>query len=407
LPASKVKHMLEVMKSVLMARGPLALCVALCLLICPSVAAAQPAESDAVAPTAAPVTAAPAEQPSGVQQATDQERTEEELEADRTANETDPTALTEFRPALDPYGVWVQHPTWGLVWVPNSSVVGPQFVPYVSYGHWALSESGEWIWVSELPFGWVVFHYGRWVSIPAVGWAWIPGRRYAPAWVRWRVADPDYAYIGWGPLPPSWIWVDGTAAVLWRPPPTVYVFCPSYYAFHPHPYVYLVRDPVLVRRLGHHTHRYTPPRHGQRGSRHSGPSMAEARIPSDAVPRHRVASSARFTGPDARHRIGERDVRRSRTAAEPTPARVSSGRSGTFARTLGSGRSGRSRTPADPRSTPNRAEASRTGPVRGRTERVGVRAEKGRTSGRPTRGYGPGRGFVPRGLPSTVTRRRR
>ena len=344
--------------------------------------------------------------PSGGQQATGQEQTEEDLEADSTADETDPSALTEFRPALDPYGVWVPHPTWGLVWVPKANVVGPQFVPYVTSGHWVLSENSEWIWVSDFPFGWAVFHYGRWVSISGVGWAWIPGARYAPAWVQWRIADPGYAYVGWGPLPPSWIWVNGNAVVVWHPPPTVYVFCPSYYAFHPRPYVHLVRDPMLIRRLGHHTHRYAPA-YGRHGYRRSGPSMAEARIPSHAVPRRRVASSATPDRPGARHRVGDRALRRSRTAAEPTPTRGSLGSGGRAARVRSSATSRRSAEVSDPRSTPDRTVRFRAPAGRGRTGRVGTRGHGGRTFGRPVRGYGPGRGVVPRRIPSTGARPRR
>ncbi|MBN1609208.1 MAG: hypothetical protein JW940_21440 [Polyangiaceae bacterium] len=384
------------MKSVSMAHGPLGLCVALCLLVCAPVATAQPPESDAVAPTPS---ADPTGSSSGGQQATEQEQTDADLDTDRMANETDPSALTEFRAALDPHGVWMQHPTWGLVWVPNSSVVGPEFVPYVTSGRWALSENGEWIWVSDFPFGWAVFHYGRWVSISAVGWAWIPGTRYAPAWVRWRVADPGYAYVGWGPLPPSWIWVNGAAVVVRPPPPTVYVFCPSFYVFHHRPYAYLVRDPVLAGHLGHHTRRYAP-RYGPHGHRHSGPSMAQAHVPPDAVPRHRASSA----GPDARHPIGERAVRRSRAPADPAPARARSGSSRTSDRTSSSVRSRRAHVAPDSRSTSDRAAASPTVPGAGRAGRSRSRINTGRTTSRSTRIHGPGRGFVPRGIRSTGAR---
>lgn len=33
--------------------------------------------------------------------------------------DTDPSALTEFRPALDGHGQWVNDPTYGTIWVPN------------------------------------------------------------------------------------------------------------------------------------------------------------------------------------------------------------------------------------------------------------------------------------------------
>ncbi len=116
--------------------------------------------------------------------------------------ETDPRAITDFRPTLDPYGTWVDDERYGTVWVPNRDAVGDDFAPYVSAGHWALTDDGDWIWQSDYPFGGVVFHYGRWVWVPGTGWAWVAGRRYANAWVTWRVSTDDYGYIGWAPMPP-------------------------------------------------------------------------------------------------------------------------------------------------------------------------------------------------------------
>ncbi len=109
----------------------------------------------------------------------------------------DPSALTDFDPYLRDYGQWVDHPHYGTVWVPARGLVGPKFVPYVSSGHWALTSNGDWVWESDHPFGWVVFHYGRWIWTSDYGWAWIAGRRYAPAWVRFRTFGQPY--VGWGP----------------------------------------------------------------------------------------------------------------------------------------------------------------------------------------------------------------
>jgi hypothetical protein len=96
-------------------------------------------------------------------------------------DDTDPSALTDFRGALDPYGSWGQDPTYGTVWVPSQSVVGDDFTPYVTAGHWVYDD--DYTWVSDYDWGWVPFHYGRWVYGPSFGWGWVPGRRYAPAWV--------------------------------------------------------------------------------------------------------------------------------------------------------------------------------------------------------------------------------
>jgi hypothetical protein len=103
-----------------------------------------------------------------------------------------------FRPALSPYGQWVDVPGYGLVWRPYASVVGPDFVPYSTEGHWVYTNAG-WLWASGYPWGWAPFHYGNWVWAGG-GWAWVPGRVWAPAWVEWRSGG---GYIGWAPLAPA------------------------------------------------------------------------------------------------------------------------------------------------------------------------------------------------------------
>ncbi len=102
------------------------------------------------------------------------------------------------------------------------------------------------MWVSDSPFGSVVYHYGRWVYISGTGWAWIPGYRYAPAWVSFRVPTGSYAYVGWAPLPPDYIWVGGVAVGFYATPSYYWVFCPSAYAFHSHVNYYVVRDRAFV-----------------------------------------------------------------------------------------------------------------------------------------------------------------
>lgn len=209
------------------------------------------------------------------------------------AGDRDPRALSDFRPALDPYGYWMQHPTYGTVWVPNRAVVGAGFAPYVTSGRWALDDHGEWIWVSDYPFGHVVFHYGRWVWVAGTGWAWIPGYRYAPAWVVWRVPVAGSAYIGWAPMGPDFIWYNGVAVSFWYGSPTPWVFCPSVHVFHRHVHHYIIRDRVVIHRAAAETRRYTPavPRTQARPARMhypSSPSLAAARVPAHAVPRERV-----------------------------------------------------------------------------------------------------------------------
>ena len=123
--------------------------------------------------------------------------------------DNDPSAVTDFHSTLDPYGQWVEDPTYGTVWVPNSQTVGSDFTPYGTAGHWAY-DNDDYVWVSDYPWGWAPFHYGRWVTTDAGGWAWIPGRTYRGAWVTWG-ADEGYGYAGWYPAGPSFVWRGGVA----------------------------------------------------------------------------------------------------------------------------------------------------------------------------------------------------
>lgn len=202
------------------------------------------------------------------------------------AVDQDPSALAEFREVLAPHGQWTEDAVYGTVWIPDPAVVGPDFAPYVTAGHWALTEDDEWLWVSDYDWGWAPFHYGRWVWIAGRGWAWIPGRVYAPAWVVWRTGYYDDHYIGWAPMPPTWYWRSGVAVSLVVVPPAPYVFCSTHYIFTPHVHTHIVpasRVSVVAR----HTRPYyaATPRGRSYASYARGPSPREARIPARAAPR--------------------------------------------------------------------------------------------------------------------------
>ncbi len=107
-------------------------------------------------------------------------------------------SVDSFNPVLSPYGEWVEVGGMGRVWRPYSSVVGADFRPYYSGGHWVYTAAG-WTYVSDYAWGWAPFHYGRWWLDPVYGWVWLPGRRWAPAWVEWRHGGE---YVGWAPLAP-------------------------------------------------------------------------------------------------------------------------------------------------------------------------------------------------------------
>jgi hypothetical protein len=133
--------------------------------------------------------------------------------------DTDPSALTDFRPALDPHGTWGDDPVYGTVWTPDPSEVGADFAPYETAGHWDYV-AGDYSWVSDYAWGWVCFHYGRW-AWSSGRWLWIAGHLYAGAWVSWRLGDSEYPYLGWAPMPPSWLWIGGGAYAVayssWEP----------------------------------------------------------------------------------------------------------------------------------------------------------------------------------------------
>ncbi len=109
----------------------------------------------------------------------------------------DPQAYTQFQDALAPYGTWSSDDSYGEVWTPASAIVGGDFLPYATAGHWVRSEYG-WTWVSDWNWGWAPFHYGRWIVRDA-RWSWVPGTMWGPAWVAWRSGN---GYVGWAPLPP-------------------------------------------------------------------------------------------------------------------------------------------------------------------------------------------------------------
>jgi hypothetical protein len=165
--------------------------------------------------------------------------------------DVDPRALEEFREPLAPHGAWIDDPTYGTIWVPDARVVGPDFTPYQTAGHWELTSDGDWLWVSDYAWGDIPFHYGRWVWVSGPGWAWIPGRVWAPAWVVWRTGP--YGYVGWGPCPPTWGWYGGSAVWLWWPPPAPYWFVETRYVFGRHVHRHVIREPARVANAARQT----------------------------------------------------------------------------------------------------------------------------------------------------------
>ncbi len=107
--------------------------------------------------------------------------------------------VSVFYNTLSPYGQWVSHPTYGQVFLPSGVAAGWQ--PYTN-GQWAYTNFG-WTWRSRSNFGWATSHYGRWGHSASLGWYWVPGTTWGPAWVSWRTGT----YMGWAPLGPTGVTV--------------------------------------------------------------------------------------------------------------------------------------------------------------------------------------------------------
>ncbi|HEY3400592.1 MAG TPA: DUF6600 domain-containing protein [Geothrix sp.] len=104
-----------------------------------------------------------------------------------------PSEIRYYADDLDGHGHWVQSSEFGWVWQPNG--VAEDWRPYYE-GRWA-PYSGGMTWVSDEPWAYVAYHHGRWHWSLGVGWFWIPGINYSPAWVAWNYTP---GYYGWAPL---------------------------------------------------------------------------------------------------------------------------------------------------------------------------------------------------------------
>jgi hypothetical protein len=129
-------------------------------------------------------------------------------------------AVRYFRDDLGPHGRWFRVPRYGWAWRPYG--VAAHWRPYTR-GRWIDTDYG-WTWVSDEPWGWAPYHYGRWAwDEQNDGWIWIPGRCWSPAWVDWREGD---GYLGWAPLPPAAVWRRGVGI-----PTRTIVIEPRHYCF--------------------------------------------------------------------------------------------------------------------------------------------------------------------------------
>jgi hypothetical protein len=134
--------------------------------------------------------------PASVQEAPPAEEAAETTETRTEQRSTESYGM--FYEKLDSYGEWRETNDYGYVWQPREAETARDWRPYTE-GRWAYSDAG-WTWISDEPFGWATYHYGRWVRLRRIGWVWVPGNEWAPAWVSWRTSKD---YVGWAPLPPE------------------------------------------------------------------------------------------------------------------------------------------------------------------------------------------------------------
>jgi hypothetical protein len=317
-------------------------------------------------------------------------------------DDQDPTALQDFHPALDAHGSWVDDPNYGTIWVPNAGEVGADFTPYVGAGHWVYGD--DYLWVSDYDWGWAPFHYGRWVAMDG-RWGWIPGREYAPAWVSWRTGEPGYAYVGWAPAPPAYIWRGGVAITVgFSPPAPRFVFCAHGDLFSPAPARAVIVGPRAVEIQGH-TSVFASASVGGGGGGHfgHGPPPTSIGIPAGKIAHPTgkepgIAQAQGFSRPSTAARLGghpparqvaarststtqpRADAARTQPGREPVRENQPQGQRGEPARTTTTTTTDRTTTTSEPaRTEPGRtSEAVRNNGPAETTRTDATRAQPGR-----------------------------
>ena len=146
-------------------------------------------------------------------------------------------------PAVGAFFVWKPSP--GLTVGVAAGEQQPVYEPYTN-GQWVYTSQGWYFKAASEPEE-ITHHYGRWAHSPSIGWVWVPGRVWSPAWVDWRENDD---YVAWQPVPPG-IYLAG--GELYEPPvveeryvivekrhfvqPVIYR-----YTYRPYEYGYVVKE---------------------------------------------------------------------------------------------------------------------------------------------------------------------
>src|SRR5437868_10405485 len=120
---------------------------------------------------------------------TDARQTPRSSERGNTSQVRGTASYDTFYTKLGSFGDWIETSDYGYVFQPRQAEQSRNWRPYTN-GHWVYTDAG-WTWISNEQFGWATYHYGRWIRLHSVGWVWVPGGQWAPAWVSWRKGN-DY-----------------------------------------------------------------------------------------------------------------------------------------------------------------------------------------------------------------------
>lgn len=136
--------------------------------------------------------------------------------------------------------VWKPSPELAVGVSTGNTAPAVSYVPYTN-GQWNYTDAG-WYFQAPTPHEEIVHHHGRWAHSPALGWVWVPGRVWAPAWVEWR-ADEDY--VAWTPLPPG-IYLADDREMHPRYYEDRYIVVEKKYFMHPHVYKHKHKKSRLI-----------------------------------------------------------------------------------------------------------------------------------------------------------------
>ena len=199
-------------------------------------------------------------------------------------------SIPQFMQDLRAHGRWFTMKDRGWVWQPND--IEPWWVPY-THGTWRFTTEGPY-WESAKPYGWAVFHYGRWLHTAQEGWVWIPDTTWGPGFVCWRYGK---GYLGWAPMPPMAAGDPGIASGSCNVPTGAWSFAVVTVAFDRYIEPYIVPRARNVNLLGVTTSRTDYQRGGLGWVDRSIPTEVVRELPGMKGP---VASlSLRQAPPDA------------------------------------------------------------------------------------------------------------